>query len=266
VEPEIALKTAVEVARIRRSCRLAQATLRALGPLVHRGVTTSELDRKAERFIRDAGGEPALKGYRGFPASICASANNVCAHGIPGDAPLEDGDVIGIDVTVRLDGWYGDAAWTFVVGRGSEDARRLVRAAWRACLAGLVSVKPGGRLGDVGAAISRTAARLGCSVIRDYVGHGIGKAMHEEPRIVNFGRKGQGMRIVPGMVFTVEPMVSLGGAEVKVMDDGWTVVTADGSLSAQFEHTVAVYREGIEILTLPDTRLRDCLDEPPYFQ
>ncbi len=154
----------------------------------------------------------------------------------------------------------------FVVGRGSDDAHRLVRAAWRSCLAGLVSVKPGGRFGDVGAAISRTAARLGCSVIRDYVGHGIGRAMHEEPRVVNFGRQGQGTRIVPGMVFTVEPMVNLGGSDVKVMDDGWTVVTADGSLSAQFEHTVAVYRDGIEILTLADTRLRDCLDEPPKFQ
>lgn len=263
--PDIPLKTALEVARIRRSCGLAEATLRALRPLIRAGVTTRELDRAAERFIRAGGGLPALKGYRGFPASVCTSVNNVCAHGIPGDVALEDGDVLGIDVTVRLDGWHGDAAWTFVVGEGSDDVRRLLRAAWRACIAGLVSVKPGGRLGDVGYVISRTAERLGCSVIRDYVGHGIGREMHEEPRIANFGRRGQGLRIVPGMVFTVEPMVSLGGSDVKVMGDGWTVVTADGSLSAQYEHTVAVYRQGIEILTLSDTKLRDYLDEPPYF-
>ncbi len=265
MQAEIPLKTAVEVARIRRSCRLAEATLRHLRPHVHAGVSTRHLDSIAERYIRAGGGLPALKGYRGFPASICTSANNVSAHGIPDDVALEEGDVIGIDVTVAVDGWHGDAAWTFVVGRAGEDVLRLVRAAWRACLAGLVSVKPGGRLGDVGYAISRAAGRLGCSVIRDYVGHGIGRAMHEEPRIANFGRRGQGLRIVPGMVFTVEPMVNLGGSDVKVMDDGWTVVTADGSLSAQFEHTVAVYREGIEILTLSDTRLKDCLDEPPYF-
>jgi len=265
MEAEIPLKTTVEVARIRRSCRLAEATLRHLKASMRVGVSTRELDGIAERFIRAGGGEPALKGYRGFPASICTSANNVSAHGIPDATPLEDGDVIGVDVTVRVDGWYGDAAWTYLIGQGTDEARRLLRAAWRACLAGLVSVRPGGRLGDVGYAISRAAGGLGCSVIRDYVGHGIGREMHEEPRIANFGRRGQGLRIVPGMVFTVEPMVSLGGSDVKVMEDGWTVVTADGSLSAQFEHTVAVYREGIEILTLSDTRLKDYLDEPPYF-
>jgi methionyl aminopeptidase len=232
---------------------------------VQPGETSANLERIAVRFIEEAGGVPALKGYRGFPASICASPNNVTAHGVPDDYPLQEGDLLTLDVSVEVEGWYGDAAWTYVVGEADKERTTLIQAAWRACIAGLVSARAGGHIGDVGHAVSAIAARHGFSVVTEYVGHGIGQAMHEEPRIPHVGIRGGGPRIIAGMVFTVEPVLTTGGSDVKVMEDGWTVVTADGSLSAQFEHTVAVYKEGLEILTLSETPLKDCLDEPPYF-
>jgi methionyl aminopeptidase len=265
VEQEVQLKTSVEVARVRRSCRIAELTLRHLAQLVKPGVTSVSLERAAVEFIERGGGMAALKGYRGFPASICASPNNVTAHGVPDENPLQEGDVLTLDVTVEVEGWYGDAAWTYAVGDVGDDRMALIRAAWRACIAGLVSARAGGYIGDVGHAVSAIAARHGFSVVTEYVGHGIGQAMHEEPRIPHVGVKGAGPRIVAGMTFTVEPVITAGSPDVVVMDDGWTVATADGSLSAQFEHTVAVYRDGLEILTLSEMPLRDCLDEPPYF-
>lgn len=259
----VPLKTSLDVARIRKACRVAQGTLRHLAQHVAPGASTRELEQIAERYILANGAVPALKGYRGFPGVICASTNNITAHGIPDSTALDDGDVVTVDVTVGLDGWYGDAAWTYLVGDATDNRRALVRAAWRACLAGIVSVKAGGHLGDVGEAIKRVASRGGCSVVQEYVGHGIGRELHEEPRVPNFGMRGTGERIVAGMVFTVEPVVTAGGEAVHVLDDGWAVATDDGSLSAQFEHTVAVYRDGIEILTFGGYNLRDCLDEPP---
>jgi methionyl aminopeptidase len=262
----INLKTSVDVARIRRACRAAEQCLRFLGSKVRPGVTPQQLDRLAGEFLLKAGAVPALKGYRGFPSNICASVNNVAAHGIPGPAPLEEGDVLTLDITACVDGWHGDAAWTFLVGEAGPDAHRLQKAAWAATVAGIGAARAGGRLGDVGEAVQEAARRFGCAVIEDYVGHGIGRAMHEDPMVPNFGQRDTGTRIVPGMVFTVEPMLNLGGQAAHVSSDGWTLVTSDGSLSAQFEHTVAVFRDSTEVLTFPHGDIFASLDFPPAFE
>jgi methionyl aminopeptidase len=261
----INLKTSVDVARIRRACRAAEGCLRFLAGKVRPGITTLHLDKLAGEFLAKNGAEPALRGYRGFPGCICASVNNVAAHGVPTDAVLEDGDVVTLDITVRVGGWHGDAAWTFLVGEPGPDARRLVKAAWGASLAGIRAAKAGGRLGDVGEAVQEAAMKLGCSVIEDYVGHGIGRALHEDPMVPNFGQRETGTRIVPGMVFTIEPMLTLGRGEAHVSSDGWTLVTSDGSLSAQFEHTIAVFRDSTEVLTFPRGDMFASLDFPPAF-
>ena len=252
MDAEISFKTSVDVARIRRACRAAEKCLRYLAPCVRPGISTAELDNLAGRFLEESGAGSALRGYRGFPGSICTSVNNVAAHGIPSNRELESGDVLSLDITANVEGWHGDAAWTFLVGEASPDGRRLLRAAWQST-----------RMGDVGAAIQEAAHRLGCSVIEDYVGHGIGRAMHEDPMIPNFGAPDTGLRILPGMVFTVEPMLTLGMRDVHVSSDGWTLVTSDGSLSAQFEHTVAVFRDYTEVLTFSHGLLFDTPDVPP---
>jgi methionyl aminopeptidase len=266
VDAEISLKTSVDVARIRRACRVAEKCLHYLAPCVQPGISTAELDRLAGRFLESGDAVPALRGYKGFPGCICTSVNNVAAHGIPTNRMLETGDIVSIDITVSVDGWHGDAAWTFIVGEGSPDGRRLLRAAWNASLAGIRMAVAGNRIGDVGAAIQESARRFGCSVIEDYVGHGIGRAMHEDPMVLNFGTADTGLRIVPGMVFTVEPMLNLGGREVHVSSDGWTLVTTDGSLSAQFEHTVAVFRDYTEVLTYSRGSVFDSLEFPPVLE
>jgi methionyl aminopeptidase len=267
MEREIVLKTSVDVARIRRACRIAERVIKALAPFVRSGFTTRELDRLAERFLRENGAAPSLKGYRGFPASLCTSINNVAAHGVPRDAPLEQGDVVTLDLTVNVEGWHGDTAWTFIAGGASSarpgvDARRVVNGAWAATVAGIGAVAAGKTFGDVGAAIQEAARRHGCSVVEDYVGHGIGQGMHEDPQVPNFGQAGAGGRIVAGMVFTIEPMVTLGSPGLEVAPDGWTLATRDGSLAAQFEHTVAVFRDRVEVLTFSGD-LSAHLDFPP---
>ncbi len=263
MDAEISFKTSVDVARIRRASRVAEKCLRYLAPCVRPGISTIELDRLASRFLAAQGAKSALRGYRGFPGSICTSVNNVAAHGIPSNRELESGDVLSLDITASVNGWHGDAAWTFLVGEAAPDGRRLLRAAWSASLAGIRAAVAGGRLGDVGAAIQETARKFGCSVIEDYVGHGIGRAMHEDPMIPNFGAPDTGLQIVPGMVFTIEPMLNLGSRDVHVSSDGWTLVTTDGSLSAQFEHTVAVFRDYTEVLTFSHGELYDTPDQPP---
>ena len=266
MDAEISFKTSVDVARIRRACRVAEKCLRNLAPCVRPGITTAELDLLAAGFLRENGAEAALRGYRGFPGAICASVNNVAAHGIPSNRQLEKGDVLSLDITARVNGWHGDAAWTFLVGEAAPDGRRLVRAAWQASLAGIKAAVAGRRMGDVGHAIQEAARRQGCSVIQDYVGHGIGRAMHEDPMIPNFGTPDTGLRIAPGMVFTVEPMLTLGSGDVHVSSDGWTLVTTDGGLSAQFEHTVAVFRDYTEVLTFSRGSLFDSSDLPPAME
>jgi methionyl aminopeptidase len=242
-----------EIERIRVSAQLVAMTLRELGRTVRPGVTTAELDRIAETFIRDHGGRPAFKGYRGFPASICPSVNEEVVHGIPGPRELREGDIVGIDVGVEKDGYYGDAARTFGVGVVSDEARRLMEVTRDSLMQGIAQVRPGNRVGDISNAVQEHAERHGFSIVRALVGHGIGREMHEEPAVPNFGPAGRGPRLMAGLVLAIEPMVNAGGYEVVTRPDGWTVATKDGGLSAHFEHTVAVGADGPEILSeLPD--------------
>jgi methionyl aminopeptidase len=250
MRPRIVLKTSAEVAGIRESCRLAVRVLAAVREALAPGVSTAELERLAARRIREAGGEPALT--PGFPGSICLSVNEVAAHGAPSEYRLVAGDTVSVDVAVRLGGWCGDAAACFVAGEADEPTRRLLDAARDALRAGLRAVRAGGYLGDVGAAVERTAGERGCSVLAELVGHGIGAELHEDPEVPPTGRPGEGQRIVPGMVFTLEPALSLGSGSLVAGADGWSWRTADGARTAQFEHTLAVFRDRTEVLTEND--------------
>jgi len=240
-----------EIERIGAAARLVARTLDRLEAELRPGITTAELDRIAEDFIRAHGGRPAFKGYRGFPASICPSVNDEVVHAIPGPRALAAGDIVGIDVGVEIDGFYGDAARTMTVGEVSPEARRLLGVARGALMAGIEKARAGNRLGDVGHAIQTHVERHGYSIVRDLVGHGVGRELHEEPQVPNYGPPDRGPRLMAGQVLAIEPMVNMGGHDVVTRPDGWTVVTKDGSLSAHFEHTVAVGVDGAEILSLP---------------
>lgn len=247
----IVLRSRPQIALMREANQLVAETFEILRPHVRPGVTTRELDRIAEEYIRRRGATPAYKGYRGFPATICVAPNNVICHGIPGKDRLQEGDIVGIDIGVRLNGWYGDSCITVPVGKVSAEAERLLEVAQEAMWRGIRAAKAGNRLGDVGAAIQSHVEANGFSIVREYTGHGIGQKLHDEPTVLHYGRPGTGIRIQPGMTFTVEPMVNAGGhATTLDRRDGWTVRTADGSLSAQFEHTLAITEEGTEILSL----------------
>lgn len=235
---------------MRAAGRLVGQVLTALSGRVAPGVTTAELDAVAEALIVDAGAIPAFKGYHGYPATICASVNDEVIHGIPsGKRVLNEGDVISIDVGASLDGYYGDSAVTLPVGSISEGAATLLRVTEESLYKAIEVVRPGGRVSDIGHAVQRHVEAQGFSVVREFVGHGIGQQMHEEPQIPNYGDAGRGPRLVEGMVLAIEPMVNAGKATVKVLPDGWTAVTRDHSLSAHFEHTVAVTLDGPWILT-----------------
>ena len=242
-----------EVESLRRAGAAAVATLRAVGEKLARGVTTADIDRWVREDTARRGGKPSQLGYHGFPAAVCTSKNDVVCHGMPrvGDV-LRDGDIVNVDVTTELDGFHGDTSATFFVGTPSAEATHVVDVARRCREAGIRVVREGARIGDIGAAIAELAHREGCSVVRDYCGHGIGRQMHTSPSIPHFGTRGAGQRLRAGMAFTIEPMINLGGADVVLDDDGWTVRTADGRLSAQFEHTILVTREGCEVLTLQE--------------
>lgn len=239
-----------EIVKMRAAGRAAAETLALVGARVRPGVTGAELDRWVREDTAARGGAPSQLGYHGFPGALCVSPNEVVCHGIPGEGVrLRDGDVVNLDITTKLLGYHGDTSATFFVGEVSRDARLLVEAA-RACReAGISVVREGARLGDLGAAIAECAKRLGVSVVEDFGGHGIGRRMHLPPHVSHVGVRGQGPRLKAGMAFTIEPMVNLGRPEVKTLADGWTVVTQDGSLSAQFEHTVLVTSDGCEVLT-----------------
>jgi methionyl aminopeptidase len=232
--------------------RLVGHALSTVTEAARPGVTLLELDRLAERVIRDGGGVPSFLGYHGFPATLCLSPNSWVVHGIPNGYVLRDGDILSVDCGAIVEGWHGDAAVTIPVGQVDEAARRLIETTERAMWAGIGQVRPGNRLSDIGHAVEQVAAAPGYGVVREYVGHGIGTSMHEEPQVPNYGRPGRGLRLDVGLVLAIEPMVNEGGPETRVLDDGWTVVTRDGSRSAHFEHTVAVTPTGPEVLTLLD--------------
>jgi methionyl aminopeptidase len=213
-------------------------------------VTTGELDRLAGEFIRSEGGVPTFEGYRGYPASICASPNDMIVHGIPGDYVLGEGDVLSVDVGVTLGGFVADSAWTFPVGEVSEEAERLLQVCEAALFAGIDQARPGQHVGDISAAVQAVVEESGFAVVRALVGHGVGRSMHEEPQIPNFGEPGRGPLLQKGMTLAIEPMINVGGPEIVIADDKWSILTADGTLSAHFEHTVAVTEEGPRILTL----------------
>jgi methionyl aminopeptidase len=243
------LRDRLEIDAIRASAQLVARTLEMLGGHVRPGVSTGELDALAERFIREHGGRPAFKGYRGFPASICPSVNEEVVHSIPGSRVLKAGDIIGIDVGVEKDGYFGDAAFTFPVGEVAPETEKLLRVTRESLLKGIEQARAGKRIGDISHAIQSHAELNGFSVVRELLGHGIGRQMHEEPQVPNFGPPDRGPRLMAGQVLAIEPMVNIGGPEVRTQPDGWTVVTKDGSLSAHFEHTVAVGADGPEILS-----------------
>jgi methionyl aminopeptidase len=247
----MAAKTSEEIRRIADAGRVVRAVLDEVVAAAQEGVSTEELDRLAEARTRARRAVPAFKGYLGYPASICISVNEEVVHGIPSARRrLRRGDVVGLDFGVVLGGWHGDAAETVVVGEGTDAACRLVEATRAALARAVAAARAGGRTGDIGAAVQGHVEPLGLSVVRDFVGHGIGRKLHEPPQVPNYGLAGTGVRLRAGMVLAIEPMVNAGGPEVRTLDDGWTAVTADGSLSAHFEHTVAITEEGPEILTL----------------
>jgi methionyl aminopeptidase len=246
----IICRSAAELERMRAAGRLVGEVLTALAAEVAPGVTTAQLDATAERMIVNAGATPAFKGYHGYPATICSSINEEVIHGIPSASRvLHDGDIVSIDVGVSLDGYYGDSAITVPVGRVSEEAGTLLRVTEEALYKAIDVVRPGGRVSDIGHAVQSHVEAHGFSVVREFVGHGIGQRMHEEPQVPNYGEAGRGPRLAEGMVLAIEPMVNAGKPAVKVLTDGWTAVTKDKSLSAHFEHTVAVTADGPWILT-----------------
>ncbi|HET6236713.1 MAG TPA: type I methionyl aminopeptidase [Acetobacteraceae bacterium] len=249
-----------DFAGMRAAGHLAAATLDMITPHVRPGVTTALLDDLCHTFMADHGAVPAPLNYRGFPKSICTSINHVVCHGIPGDRRLDDGDILNIDVTVILDGWHGDSSRMYVAGTPSTKARNLMDITYEAMMRGVRAVKPGVTLGDVGHAIQTFVEGHRFSVVRDFCGHGIGRRFHEPPNVLHFGKPGEGPQLRPGMFFTIEPMVNAGRPEVKVLDDGWTAVTRDRSLSAQFEHMIGVTQDGVEIFTLSPAGL----EKPPY--
>lgn len=246
----IILKSLQEIEKIRKAGRIVADVLDGVREMVRPGVSTQALDEFAERAIRAAGAAPAFKGYRGYPKTLCTSLNNEVIHGIPSkDVVLKQGDIISIDVGTIVDGFYGDAAITLPVGTISPEAERLIRVTAESLQRGIAQARAGNRLYDISHAVQGHVESNGYSVVREYVGHGIGRSLHEDPQIPNFGGPGQGPRLKPGMVFAIEPMVNAGGSATVVREDHWTAITADGSLSAHFEHTIAVMPDGPWVLT-----------------
>lgn len=245
----IHIKNKDEIELMRQSNRLVAQLLEHLRKMVAPGVTTAQLDVAAEKFIRSHGAIPTFKGYAGYPACICTSVNEQVVHAIPGPRVLKNGDIISIDAGVKLNGYCGDATITVGVGVISKQARRLINITAKALEIGIAQAVPGNRIGDIGHAVQKYVEGQGCSVVRDFVGHGIGREMHEEPQVPHFGRAGTGPMLREGMVIAIEPMINAGGYALRILDDGWTAVTLDGSLSAQFEHSVAISANGPDVLS-----------------
>lgn len=244
------LKTANEIEEMKAANRIVAEILRGLRSKVRPGITTDELDKYAEVWLIEKEAKPAFKGYRGYPKTLCTSINSQVVHGIPSRTALNEGDLLSIDFGAYCNGFYGDAAITVPVGNVSEEARRLVETAEKSLYAGIEKAYPGNRLSDISHAIQSTVEKNGFSVVREFVGHGIGRSLHEEPQVPNFGIPGLGMRLKAGMVLAIEPMINGGSSDIRILQDGWTAITKDGSLSAHFEHTVAITETGPIILTL----------------
>jgi methionyl aminopeptidase len=247
----IRIKTPEEIEAMRPACQLAANTLVMIEEYIQPGVSTDEINEIVHDYTLKHGAIPAPLNYRGFPKSVCTSVNHVVCHGIPGSKKLKSGDIINVDVTSILHGWHGDTSRTFFVGEPKPRARKVVEVSKKALEIGIAAAKPGATLGDIGHAIQSFVEGEKCSVVKEYCGHGIGREFHEDPQVLHYGRAGEGVELKPGMVFTIEPMVNVGKAAVKLLGDGWTVVTRDKSLSAQFEHTIALHESHAEILTTP---------------
>jgi methionyl aminopeptidase len=245
----IRIKNSKQIEGIRASCQMLSALYDALKPLVRPGATPKDLDRFAYDFIIKNGGKPAFLGYEGYPATLCVSVNEVVIHGIPGSRPLEEGDIVGIDSGIVLDGYFSDAAFTLPVGNISPEAQKLLDVTKECLSLGIAQIKPHARISDISRAVFSHATKNGFKVVRQYCGHGVGLEIHEDPQIPNYVSAGPNPRIMPGMVLAIEPMINVGTSDVRVLDDDWTVVTMDGSLSAHFEHTVLVTDSGREVLT-----------------
>lgn len=246
----IIIKNTTEIEYMRRAGKVVSDTLAKLEEVIEPGITTAEIDRIAEEIILKQGAKPSFKGYFGFPASICTSVNNEVVHGIPSDRVLKNGDIISVDCGAILNGYHGDAARTIGVGEISESAAKLIKVTEQSFFQGISKAVIGNRLTDISYEIQKYVEGFGFSIVRDYVGHGIGSHMHEDPEIPNYGRPGRGPKLVKGMTFAIEPMVNLGSFHVRTLSDGWTVVTQDGSLSAHYENTIVITENGSEILTL----------------
>lgn len=247
----VVLKTGRELKVMREACRISAEALKLVGRAVEPGVTTAELDRIAENYIRSQGAVPNFKGYQGYPATACISINNEVIHGIPSaKRKIQEGDIVSVDLGAMFEGYNGDNAATFACGSISDEAKRLMDTTRESLYEGIKAACVGGRIGDIGSAVQRYVEERGFSVVRQFVGHGIGAKLHEAPEVPNFGTPGRGIRLLPGMTLAIEPMVNVGGSEVKTLPDGWTVLTKDGSLSAHFEHTIVITPDGPQILTV----------------
>jgi methionyl aminopeptidase len=257
---KIPLHDAEAFAAMRKAGQLAAEALDMLAPIVAPGMTTNEIDELILAFALDHGAIPATLNYRGYRYSTCTSVNHVVCHGMPNEKPLREGDIVNIDVTLIVDGWHGDTSRMYPVGEVSRRAERLVNVTYEALMRGVAAVKPGHTTGDIGSAIQRYAESERCSVVRDFCGHGLGRVFHDRPNILHYGEPGEGVMLEPGMLFTIEPMINLGKPHVKILADGWTAVTRDRELSAQFEHTVGVTETGCEIFTTSPAGLHF----PPY--
>lgn len=247
----ICVKSNKEIARMQKAGKITAGALIAAGEAIRPGMTTKELDTVVRKYITSHGAKPSFLGYGGFPGSACISVNDEVIHGIPGPRRLEEGDIVSVDVGAYIDGYHGDSCKTFAVGEISDKAKALMKSTEESLYLAIKMVKPGVRLGDIGAAIQKYNEENGFSVVREFVGHGVGKSLHEEPEVPNYGKEGHGVRLAAGMVIAIEPMINEGTASVKVMSDEWTVKTTDGKLSAHFEHTIAVTSDGAFILTQP---------------
>ena len=246
----VSLKSKAEIEVMREACKITGMTLGFIGEMIEPGITTREISNAAEKFILSHGGKPSFKNYRGFPAAACVSLNDVVVHGIPNNMKLREGDIVSVDIGVLKNGFHGDAARTFAVGNISDEAKKLIEVTRECFFKGIEKAVPGNRIGDISSAVQKHAEAYGYGVVRSLVGHGIGESLHEDPDVPNFGTAGKGLRLRSGMTLAIEPMINLGTYKVYQEDDGWTIRTADGKLSAHYENTIAILDSGVEILTL----------------